>query len=154
MQIECPTDIAVLLLAVRDERGLLRFPDEGSAARPGLTLTVKPLLAIAEQLAGLASKALSAPTYVRIDIIPEFSDSLPGVGELKEDATLYIAAASAYQASPAQTAAWPTLPDLLRRMPKDRNRLAYMRAFQVLSGSLTQDIKAYEFNDKGEIKRD
>lgn len=32
---------------------------------------------------------------------------------------------------------WPTLPDLLRKMPKSKNRVAYLKVMQVLSGSLS-----------------
>ena len=42
---------------------------------------------------------------------------------------------------------WSTLPVLIRNMPKDRNRLAYLKAWQVLTGALEESTKALDVHE-------
>lgn len=137
LHVYCPTETAFLLLAVRDERGLLRFPDESHDGTPGLKIDVKARLPIDEQLVAAAAKTLDV-SAVRLDIVQDFADEMP-LGTTT--ATLYLA--EAVGVAPA-SAAWPTLPDILRKMAKDRRRLPYLRAWQVMTGGLKLNTKAVD----------
>ena len=69
--------------------------------------------------------------------------------EGKRDGSMYVARLTADPSSiesmPWRT--WETLPSLIRSMPKDRNRLAYLKAWQVLTGALDESTKALDVNE-------
>lgn len=139
-QIYCKTDLAVLLAAVADAKGVLRFPTTEGAALPGLYVDVAPLIPIYEQLKRGASSALGLDVSRNLRIWDEFADEVPLVdGRV---ATLYVGLLEGMTTDVA--ARWPVMPDLLRRMDKNRSRLPVLRAWQILQGGLKLDTKAVE----------
>lgn len=42
---------------------------------------------------------------------------------------------------------WQTMPDILRKIPKDRNRISLMKVIQILSQPPTDTVSAVEFDD-------
>lgn len=136
----CKTDNAILLVAVPDDRGVLHFPLSKDAPLPGLHLAVKALLPIFDQLTTLASTTLGQDVARKLHIWDEFADelTLPD-GTL---ATLYVATLSEVPTASAE--AWPVMPTILRSMEKNRGRLPYLRAWQILQGGLKLNTKAVD----------
>lgn len=144
--IYCKTDHAVLLLAVRDERGVLRFPSSQGATIPGLHMPVRPLMPIQAQLTAAASDCVERDVALHFRLCDEFADEirLPDGRE----ATLYVANLE----EPRVTApsSWPVMPDILRSLPRDKSRVPYLRAWQILQGGLQLNTIAV---DAEEVKK-
>lgn len=143
LHVHCKTSVAILLAAIPDERDLMHFPQSATsfAGLPGLTFDVSPGMPINIQLmeqlwAHLGEKIKG------VDIIQAFVDEvrLPD----GRAATVYLATVNGRR---TLTSGAPTMPEILRQMPKDRNRLAYLKAWQVLTGSLTLNTKAVELEE-------
>lgn len=139
MHLYCPTDTAILLLATKDEGGVMRFPPIEIAARP--------LVSIDEQIVQAASAALGLDLTLKIRIEQQYADEMTRADGTVT--TVYLATVSDGVAPPAKKE-WPTLPDLLRSLPKDRSRLPFMRAWQILTGGLTLNTKAVDMNEAKE----
>lgn len=140
LHIHCKTPVAILLAAMPDERDLMRFPQNG-AGLPGLAFEVASGMPINVQLieflwAHLGDKVKG------IDIIQDYS----GEVQLPDGraATVYLATVNGRFPLPPDA---KTMPEILRGMPKDRNRLPYLKAWQVLTGSLTLNTKAVDLDE-------
>ncbi len=146
LHVQCETPTATLLVAVADPQGILRFPND-PLLWPGLTLTVNVMLGINSQLKDRATKDLGEAGN-HIEIWQEYSSPLLGSSGVAES-TLYVSrlADDKSQNSLIETKLWPTLPELIRTLPKDRNRLAYLKAWQVLSGGLQESTKALDVEE-------
>ncbi len=139
--INCDTPHATLLLAVECEDGLLRFPNDASFW-PGLGFKVDMMLPINEQLQSAAKKYIE-DQWPKVSIWQEYSSLLQHDGVM--DSTLYVAKIRPdYSLLPSAWQSWQTLPALIRTLPKDRNRLAFLKAWQVLSGGLEESTKALD----------
>lgn len=145
LHVQCETPRAVFVLAVTCSDGILRFPEDGSPW-PGLGIKVNTLLGINAQLKARAVQALGDWGH-RCDIWQEYSALLNRDGI--EPTTLYVGRISPNEEElktlPWQT--WQTLPALIRTLPKDRNRLSYLKAWQVLSGALEENTKALDVDE-------
>ena len=145
VHIHCPTDMAVLVLAVSCPDGLLRFPNDDSPL-PGLLIKSKPMALINDLLAECAHQVVPAAGST-LHIWQDYRGGLKLADNT--DATMYVArltvGADAIKDLPWPT--WATLPNLIRSMPKDRNRLAYLKAWQVLTGALDESTKALDVNE-------
>lgn len=139
--IHCPTDQVILLLGLKRDDGLILLPSD-STETPGIMASVDSRLPINPQLLELAHKRSGLPS-IEISIWQEFQESVTLLDGTK--ATLYAAKALAYpQAMPADVT---TLPDMLRKMPPNRNRVAYMKALQVFAGGLEETTKALDLEE-------
>lgn len=136
--------MAVLLIGFPDERGVLRFPE--------IRFVPKALTPIAEQLLREASASAQTDLARRVTLVDQFCDetTLPD----GTTATVYLMTLDAHQpqgaAAPYVDQAWRSFPDILRAMPRDRGRLPYLRAWQVITGGLTLNTKAVDLE---EVKR-
>jgi hypothetical protein len=139
--IHCPTETAVLLLGLKRDDGVFVFPsDEGEI--PGIVSAVNPSLPINPQLLQMAHQRSGVP-IIEISVWQEFQETvkLPG-GEL---GTLYAAKSIILpQQLPHDVT---TLPQMLRNMPPNRNRVAYMKALQVFAGGLEEQTKALDLDE-------
>ena len=139
--IHCPTDQVILLLGLKRDDGLILLPSD-STETPGILASVDTRLPINPQLLELAQKRSGLPS-IEISIWQEFQESVLLIDGTK--ATLYAAKALAYpQVMPADVT---TLPDMLRKMPPNRNRVAYMKALQVFAGGLEETTKALDLEE-------
>lgn len=146
LHVQCSTDEAVLLVAVNCPDGLLRFPNDASPW-PGLSLKVQPLLGINEQLIRRSQAELGPDLTAKLNIWQDYSDM---IREGNEDrATLYVAIVrpDSQELENKPWKDWRTLPDLIRSLPKDRTRLAYLKAWQVLTGALEESTKALDVDE-------
>jgi hypothetical protein len=139
--IHCPTDIAVLLLGFKQEDGVFLFPSE-SVEVPGISSKINPSLPINPQLMELVQTRCTMPGMM-ISIWQEFQEAIKlPTGEV---GTLYAAKASGVP--PNFSCPVRKLPDMLRHMPPDRNRVAYMKALQVFAGGLEEQTKALDLDE-------
>lgn len=175
MHIYCPTDFALVLTPAPDAQGIWRLPrgvrtpgGKGSDGNiealakvlpTGVWFAPKALLPISDQIMDAVKEALAMP-QVQIDLHQDYADEV-SFQELQTTATLYIAHLPIIAPSPrppiqqehgaeapATVEAWQTVPDALRMMPPNRNRLAFVRAWQVLMGAMKTDgVKAVEIAD-------
>ncbi len=138
---KCPTPLAILLAGSCDSVGVLRFPPS-SPVLPGFVVPVLSDRDIAEVLTTHLCHSLqfdlSAASQIQID--PQFGETL--VTEIGERATLYLGKIDRTLLAPQP--GWKTLSEILRFMPKNKPRVAYMKAMQKLSGSDLDTIEAVE----------
>jgi hypothetical protein len=139
--IHCPTDIAVLLIAVKREDGLLVIPSDAGEV-PGIICQVNTSLPINPQLLDAASKRTGLPK-MEVVIWQEFQCEIQMPNG--EPATVY--AARTIKTPDVIPADAKPLPDLMRAMPANRNRVAYMKAMQVFSGALEEQTKALDLDE-------
>jgi hypothetical protein len=143
LQLRCPTDDAVLVLGVADTRGILLFPTT-SAEVPGIVFRPVSLQPMNLQIIAKANSILATNLTGReIDICQDYSDRVVLEGNV--EACLYLAIVR--NLPNLISSDWLNFPDQLRKMPKGRNRLAYLRAWQVMTGSLALKTKAIETDD-------
>ena len=138
----------MLLLAVRDEKGVMLVPSPGKVT-PGIVFNVKGGTPIHDQLMAVAEPYVGA--HAKLDVNQSFADefTLPD----NRMATLYVAT-SGGTGPISEATSWTSIPGLLRAMPSDRSRLPFMRAWQVLSGGLSVNVKAIAGDDADKLLRE
>jgi hypothetical protein len=111
---------------------------------PGIVFRPESLQPMNLQIIAKANEVLGTEfTGREIDICQEYSDRVFLAGDT--EICLYLAI---IRNQPSLVSSdWLNFPDHLRKMPKGRNRLAYLRAWQVMTGSLTLNTKAIETDD-------
>lgn len=134
MHLFCPTEKAVLLLGIKDELGVFRFPLQSQFA-PGLFLQVKVGLPINDQLMERAEDYLGeASLRQALEIHQQFSKPI----ELADGgkATLYLGVLKKLDHFDASS--WSAMSPLLRGLSSRHNRMVYMLALQVFAGGYEQ----------------
>ena len=143
----CPTTRAILLLGVRvGSPAIVRVPD-ARCVPPGRVFTPQPLVPIDEQLIKLAQEILGARMHGTVSICQDYTDLVlldPNLPSEHPDAAAVLYLATCDLDGMPTDVMWPSFPELLRAMPKDRARLPYLRAFQVLAGGLQMTTKAID----------
>lgn len=143
MHLFCKTDEAILLLGCESEIGPMRFPSE-SQDLPGLRIKVDPRMPITEQLLAKAAEYIGIEKVKRhVDIVQEHCETFAIEGG--KEITLFVGTMH-FRHRVAQHS-WATMPDLLKAMPKNRTRLPYLKAWQVLTGALTANVKAVDLEE-------
>lgn len=140
---KCKTPYALLLLGCESDIGPMRFPCDPSDGY-GLQIEVEAARSINEQLIERTVnffKLESIRRHVHLHQDYSCEATLPD-GKL---VTVYVATISGRHRLAKDE--WSTMPELLKKMPKDRNRLAYLKAWQVISGVAQELIKAVELED-------
>ncbi|MBF0440941.1 MAG: hypothetical protein HQK54_03475 [Oligoflexales bacterium] len=136
-------DKVVVLLACRDRTGLFRFPvsiDKYKEDIPGIKVDLNYYFdrlkakIVSDAAVALGNEKLSGYILIDREMTPylTFSDGSKGVLFLARIYAIYFEAPEY----------WPTLPEILKHMPDDRNRLPYLKVLQILSGSSQDDIEA------------
>lgn len=135
----CPTGRAIFLLGIPDQRGVLHFPSIHSWF-PGIHLTPRPTALINDQLIDAVSDELGEQVPgVHVELFQEFQADLPG-----KDCTLYTGRYLNQRFLIPDH--WRPLPELIRKMPSDRLRLACLKAWQILGGVHKEELKAVEYD--------
>ncbi len=148
MLIHCKTDHAIILVPLDSGDGLWMFPsDPGPWA--GLRMTVKPLMPIVPQIDAMIQTRLAFDIKQSgYHVCPEFEDIV--MLDANTPATLYAVQASTLKSTesipvnPDRPLRLATLPDWLGRLPHERQRLSWLRAWQIYQGVLVQNVKAVE----------
>lgn len=150
LHLQCPTDFAILLCAVADERGVLRFPSNDATELPGLNFAVEAGVPINEQLVKAAENLLKVKLGGKLDVSQDFADPITRADG--SAATLYVA--TVQEGAKRADESWPSLPEILRNLPKDKGRVPYLRAWQILTGGLKLETKAVDFAEVEKHFRD
>lgn len=128
----------LVLIACRDEAGLVRVPTDGDPLVPGL------LVSGTDQALRKAAEKMLHPElapFLTLEHIIQDAIQLPS----GENAELVVA-----EIQPQHFVApldWATVPTLIRGMPTTRNRLAYLKAWQILTGAHQETLEAVEINE-------
>jgi len=142
--LKCRTESAIFLVAVPDEDGVLRFPSDFS--HPflyGFHHLIKPLLPVEPQLIEVACQGIGQNYGAFMQVYEDFADQISLTGDTQ--VTLFVGRLAHPEFRAPKT--WLSLPDILRSMGKDRRRVAYMRALQVLTGALSLETKAVDVEE-------
>jgi hypothetical protein len=121
----------------------MRFPADPKDSY-GLLIEVEGARPINEQLVDKAVQFFGKEN-VRRHVQIEQSYSCEAALPDGKSITVYVATVAGRHRLASKE--WPTMPELLKNMPKDRNRLAYLKAWQILSGVAQELIKAVELED-------
>lgn len=108
---------------------------------PGLPINEQLVQALARFM-GESSQAVSKLLAVRQDI--SFAITLPHTGR---EATVYVGSYSgedAVERLAERRSQWSDLPSLIRKMPKNRLRLVYLKALQTFAGMQASDLQIAE----------
>ncbi len=139
MHLYCPTDLVVLLVGFASPKGIIVFPSEHDAL-PGIHFSNKALSPIDVQLCVEIERICAKKLLAKdVHIEQAFAEKISHNGQ---DASLYLALVKDEQIKIPETSLPLML--LLRAMPKNHNRLAYLKALQVLTGSLQLVTKVVE----------
>jgi len=138
MHIYCETERAIILIGLKDVDGVFRFPTDGEGLH-GLMHSVKARTPIVPQIVERV-ESFFAKTFAggAVDITPDFAGKC--VLASGETVTLYAGVLRDETLKAEQS--WQTLPAVLRNMPKDKNRVAYLLALQVFAGTGQESVKA------------
>jgi hypothetical protein len=139
MHIYSPTDKVIVLVGFLNEKKILVFPSQ-SVVLPGLHFVSKARTPIYDQiLETIERHCMLSDMRQHFELDPLFAETLNKDGE---DATLYLGLIKNFEQDLPRYL--QPLPILLRGMNKDRLRLPYIKALQVLTGSREQDIRVVE----------
>lgn len=130
----CKTDIAIILLGIPNEKGILVFPTSAHET-PGIMFKNDPSMPINEQIIlEVNNLCKSNKLGTKFDICQKYTATVKlSSGKA---ATLYTGILQETIAN--KDKGWKTLPELLKVMPKNRNRLPYLKAWQALTGAFDQ----------------
>ena len=140
------------ILYRRLEVGVFRFPVGSDPAMPGIVVSAAASTPIVAQLAQAVAAAIGIEgTDGHAFTVQEgFADAITMPSG--EAATLYVGRVAPGGVTAPRT--WPSMPDLLRAMAKNRARVPYLRAWQVLAGGVNDDsTKAYDAADVAKALR-
>lgn len=132
----------LVLLSCRDERGIFRFPVDPDLNK-GLFIKSRGG-DVADVKRAIAERIGHPELFAQIRVEHVFEGAVTA-GSLT-DLSLCVAAlpSAVFQAPPS----WPTLPDILRSLPPDRERLVFMKAVQLLAGAHEETLTAIELTDE------
>lgn len=150
IHLSSPHDVIILLLGVKDSKGILRFPSKNTF-NPGIVFKAERNIPVNVQLIKEAEKITG---FSNLNLALEIEQNFRGDVQLPNQSfsSLYVGMVvdSEAQAKPS----WKSLPEILREMPKHKNRTIYLKAWQVLMGGLTQDNKVLEAEDADQALKD
>jgi hypothetical protein len=130
-----------LLIAIKREDGLIMVPTDPGTI-PGIRKTINPSLPINPQLLDMAAERTGLPA-MEISIWQEFQDTVT----LEDGQLATVYAAKTIKTPDSMPHDAITLPQILRSMPPNRNRVAYMKVLQVFSGALEEQTKALDLDE-------
>lgn len=138
------TELVLILVAAQDERRLWRVRAD-EPGLPGIVARIDYAAPLNKQIRRAAAAAIGLESRSE-DLVVH--GPLTPVIELDDGRQ---AALVLVQLTPEQLEApssWPTFPVVLRALPKNKSRLPYMKALQILSGALEQGVNAIEIDDQ------
>lgn len=131
-----------ILLSCQDEKGVLRYPHDQQAYF-GFTKRLDQSESISRQLVEFAARALGRPELApNIEPLSSLEPLLKE--ELQDPSLLYVMRLKPDHFIAPQS--WPTLIDVLRKMPQGRNRVAYNKALQYFAGVHSAQVDVLELD--------
>lgn len=139
----CKTKSAVILLAAPNENGVYLFRTGENEDFPGLHFEPKPLLGVHAQIVEKIKTVIPEDKVrAQITICHQFFETLEGYDQ--DSISLYLAK---IELGLEVEQDWQPLPNLIRKMPKNKNRIKYLQAMQWLAGMADVTIKVTGKND-------
>ena len=139
----CTTKNAIILLAKADSKGVYFFRKGESKDFPGILFSPKPLLGIYIQIVQEIEKILLCDDLGQhLNICPQFDGKIHG--QQDEEISLYLVTLDKEMDLDEH---WMVLPDLIRLMPKSKNRIKYLQVMQWLAGTEDVGVKIADFAD-------
>ena len=139
LNVYCKTDAVVVLVGFLNDK-IFVFPSQNKNF-PGIHFANIPLAFIDEQIIKNIEKVSGWVGINRfLSIRQDFSETI----RLDDgtEATLYLATVS--KGDFALPTDWKSFPELMQAMPKNKTRIAYIKALQVLTGASQADTKVVE----------
>ena len=137
-----------LFVGSYDHRGLLRFPGDDSV-RYGFTVPIDENSVSIEEFIKDQVEKFASVDRQHIDLLSILDSVLTdGSGHPPS----YLVVVRLRQGALQAPEEWPTLPVILRSMPKGSTRLVYNKAFQLLAGAADSDIAALEVDEEGRLR--
>jgi hypothetical protein len=155
MIVHCKTDRAIVLVPMDDGNGLWIFPSDESPWA-GLHLDVVPMTPILPQIATMIQERLGFDMERSgYKVCLDFEDIV--TLDDQTEVTVYVVQAQklvpassltpGISGRPPRPLRLATLPEWLGRLPRTRQRLAWLRAWQIYQGVLAQNVKAVEASE-------
>ena len=135
-------DKMLVLIACKDAGGLFRFP--GSyLGLAGVLITKNASVSFQNQLdyaltCAIGEHKLGSKITIEHAIWPLL--------EISCDQKILLLLGRISEGDFIAPISWPTLPDILKRMEKNRLRIPYLKALQLLCSSPDQEVDAYELD--------
>jgi hypothetical protein len=129
------------MLAIKRDDGLIVVPTKSDLI-PGIVKAINPSLPINPQLLDMAHERTGI-ARIEIAIWQQFQDTI----QLEDGTPATIYAAKSLIIPHDQIPEAKTMPEILRSMPANRNRVAYMKVLQVFSGALEEQTKALDLEE-------
>jgi len=140
MQVYCPTEKVIVLVGFLNSDGVLVFASQ-NVSFPGLHFENKALVPIYDQILAYIEQ-YCVLSDLKFDLDASFAETVK-MGN-SDEATLYFGLVNKFEGLLPRYL--HTLPSLIRGMNKDRSRLPYLKAWQSMTGSREQNIRAVETN--------
>ena len=141
-KINITTPNITLLLACDGPKGLFHFPNDEDPF-PGINMSISHGLTWHDTMRDVGSEFLGKPE-LNSKILPIMVME-PEIEKGNDGSTLVLA--RIHKEEFLAPDLWPTLPALLHGMPKNKTRVPYLKAFQVLAGGLSQETQAVEMDE-------
>lgn len=133
----------VALIACRDKNGLVRLPTDGDKITPGLHIQDGSDREEQELAKAVAEKMHRQDLVAFIKVDHVIHDALQLASGKHCDLVVGEVDSQKFTA-PLE---WATVPSLIREMPANRNRLAYLKAWQILTGAHQESLEAVEITE-------
>ena len=133
----------VILVGCRDERNLFRLPTSGGEYH-GFQYTWDGAPSKDSVTLDLIQDELKIEHREHIKILTYIENSLPS----KEGVPYQLVVAEVLAEGLVAPSDWPTLPIILRSMPRGSARIAYNKAMQVFAGAMAEQTDALEVDDE------
>lgn len=139
LPIYCKTERAVLVLGVFDERKVMYFVNDDLPS-PGINLEISGTTPMNQLIAERIMDQFGGSAD--FNIYQEFQEVFADEDGI--ETTLFLGELTTEGRVDSE---WPTMPEILRSMPKNKSRVAYLKAWQVLTGGLQLNTKAVEVSE-------
>lgn len=152
MLIHCRSDAALILIPLQNGSGSWVFPSD-SGPFIGIHTSIESQLPIVPQILETIHIRLGIdPLKAGYKVCEEFEETV--VSDNGQTMTLFVmqcerdlTSISAINAAAEPALRFASMPEWLSRLPATRSRLAWIKAWQVYQGVLSETIKAVDTND-------
>ena len=136
------TDSGIVLIGFYSEKNIFYFPSE-DYKQPGVSIDWDHKLPIADQIISLMKNKLHISSTIETNNF-YYWDQFDTMISNQSGNPISLNLAKYKIDEKKLGLSWKTFPSLLKNMPKNRNRLAYLQAWQVFSGAWLENIRAVE----------
>lgn len=144
MHTYCATKKAAIIFAIPVEGSCMLIPSYQEQI-PGIILEVTPGKLINDHIKEVMERELGySLSAADFNIEQKFAEKFVSTDPAKDSYTLYVALS--HKRHDKAEEHWRSFPDILRNMEKNRLRLIYLKAWQVVMGADQGQLRAVEFD--------